>query len=212
MLVTGNVQVDPRFLGGPGDVTFTPSDLKNPVALSAWKIWAHASQDSGTPTIVQLCHPGRQSPFGAGTRGFFTKNLAPSAVGLDMKGGFLTKVAQALLFGTPKEMTLKDIDEVVEMFVNGARMSYLAGFKGVQLHAAHGYLITQFLSPKVRIHTHLTQLLPGGHSKKKWKLTAKTRSTSVPMPTAAPPKTASASSSASSKRPGAPPAPSSASA
>ncbi|KAH8152949.1 uncharacterized protein LAJ45_03176 [Morchella importuna] len=153
MLVTGNVQVDPRFLGGPGDVTFSPSDLKNPVALSAWKIWAHASQDSGTPTIVQLCHPGRQSPFGAGTSGFFTKNLAPSAVGLDMKGGFLTKVAQALLFGTPKEMTLKDIDEVVEMFVNGARMSYLAGFKGVQLHAAHGYLITQFLSPKINRRT-----------------------------------------------------------
>lgn len=153
MLVTGNVQVDPRYLGGPGDVTFTSDDLKNPVALSAWKIWAHASQASGTPTVVQLCHPGRQSPLGAGNRGFFTKNIAPSVVPLDMKGGIMTKVAQALLFGSPKEMTLKDIDEVVEMFVNGAKMSYEAGFKGVQLHAAHGYLITQFLSPKTNKRT-----------------------------------------------------------
>lgn len=77
------------------------------------------------------------------------KTLAPSAVGLDFPGGWFTKVLQRLLFGTPKEMTLVDIDEVVEMFVNTARMAFTAGFKGVGLHAAHGFLLTQFLSPKV---------------------------------------------------------------
>lgn len=78
-----------------------------------------------------------------------TKALAPSAIALDFPGGWFTKLLQKLLFGTPKEMTLVDIDEVVEMFVNCAKMAFIAGFKGVELHAAHGYLFTQFLSPKV---------------------------------------------------------------
>lgn len=77
------------------------------------------------------------------------KTLAPSAVALDFSGGWFTKLLQRVLFGTPREMTLKDIDEVVEMFVNCAKMAFLSGFKGVELHAAHGYLLTQFLSPKV---------------------------------------------------------------
>lgn len=78
-----------------------------------------------------------------------TKALAPSPVALDFPGSWVTKVLQRVLFGTPKEMTLVDIDEVVEMFVNCAKMAFITGFKGVELHAAHGYLFTQFLSPKV---------------------------------------------------------------
>lgn len=149
MLVSGNVQVDPRYLGDPGDLTFYATDLTNPIILSQWKLWATACQASGTPTIVQLCHTGRQSPVGAGYRSFFAKTLAPSAVALNFPGGWVTKLLQRVVFGTPKEMTLADIDEAVEMFVNGAKMAFRAGFKGLELHAAHGYLFTQFLSPKV---------------------------------------------------------------
>lgn len=149
LIITGNVQVDPRYLGDDGDVTVRPTDLTNPVALSDWKIWATACQASGTPAVIQICHTGRQCVVGAGDRSFMTKTLGPSAVALDFSGGWFTKLLQRFLFGTPKEMTLQDIDEVVEMFVNCARMALLAGFKGVELHAAHGYLLTQFLSPKV---------------------------------------------------------------
>lgn len=149
LIITGNVQVDPRYLGDAADVTFHPTDLTNPVALSDWKIWATACQASGTPTVIQICHTGRQSVAGVGDRSFMAKTLAPSAVALDFQGGWFTKLLQRVMFGTPKEMTLEDIDEVVEMFVNCAKMAFVTGFKGVELHAAHGYLITQFLSPKV---------------------------------------------------------------
>lgn len=145
----GNVQVDPRYFGESGDLAFNITDLTNPVALSQWKTWATVCQASGTPTVVQLCHTGRQSPMGAGYRSLLAKTIAPSAVALDFPGGWVTKLLQWVVFGTPREMTLEEIDEVVGMFVGAARMSWLAGFKGVELHAAHGYLLTQFLSPKV---------------------------------------------------------------
>lgn len=54
------------------------------------------------------------------------------------------------MWGTPREMDHKDLDDVVEGFVQGARLARDAGFEGVQLHCSHGYLLAQFLSPNVR--------------------------------------------------------------
>lgn len=51
------------------------------------------------------------------------------------------------IFGTPREATLQDIDEAVAAFVVGALVSQKAGFKAILLHGAHGFLISQFLSP-----------------------------------------------------------------
>ena len=51
------------------------------------------------------------------------------------------------MFATPKAMTEQDIHEVIARFVNAARIAEKAGFAGAQIHAAHGYLISQFLSP-----------------------------------------------------------------
>ncbi|KAH6672364.1 NADH:flavin oxidoreductase/NADH oxidase-like protein [Halenospora varia] len=145
MVLTGNVQVSDIYLGQPGDpqVPRSPS----PKVREMWKEWAATCQREETPTLVQLCHPGRQSPPGAGTRSFWTKTIAPSPVPLNLGNSMLAKGLSTLLFGTPKEMTSADVDEVVEQFVAGAKMSYEAGFKGVELHGAHGYLLAQFLSP-----------------------------------------------------------------
>ncbi|MEN0050616.1 MAG: hypothetical protein AAF806_26360, partial [Bacteroidota bacterium] len=82
---------------------------------------------------VQISHSGRQ------TNRFMTlRPLAPSEVQLHKMG----------LFGKPKAMTEKDIEKVVEGFVKAAVLCQEAGFTGVQIHAAHGYLLNQFLSPK----------------------------------------------------------------
>jgi len=62
-------------------------------------------------------------------------------------------VASSLLFGTPKAMTAEDISLVIDQFVSGAKQSFQAGFKGVELHGAHGYLLAQFLSPKTNLRT-----------------------------------------------------------
>lgn len=147
MVLTGNVQVDTKYLGQPGDTSIIDNEAKQ---LESWRTWAETIKGpaGSTPAVVQLNHPGRQSPLGAGTKGFLTKNVAPSPVPLDLGPGFLAKLASALVMGTPREMTAADIEEVVAQFARAAKLSADAGFDGVELHAAHGYLLAQFLSPK----------------------------------------------------------------
>ncbi|KAI3394348.1 hypothetical protein diail_2900 [Diaporthe ilicicola] len=147
MILTGNVQVDKKHLGQPRDTSIIEDEAKQ---LESWRAWARATKgpEGKTPAIVQINHPGRQSPAGAGTRGFFAKSIAPSAVPLVLGPGLLARLASAVVMGTPREMTVAEIEEVVSQFARAARLSADAGFDGVELHAAHGYLLAQFLSPK----------------------------------------------------------------
>ena len=81
---------------------------------------------------MQLNHPGRQSP-----KGLSSRVVAPSAVPIDFAGAF----------AMPRALTAEEILELVARFAESARIVVDAGFDGVQLHGAHGYLISQFLSP-----------------------------------------------------------------
>lgn len=121
--------------------------------LAAWKPWAAACKSNGAKAIVQINHPGRQSPLGAGTRSYFAKNIAPSPVPLYFGDGILAKAIPMILFGTPRAMTISDIRLLVEQFANTARLAAAAGFDGVEIHAAHGYLLAQFLSAKSNLRT-----------------------------------------------------------
>lgn len=152
MILTGNVQVDTKYLGQPTDTSIIDNEAKQ---LESWRAWAKTIKGptGSTPAVVQLNHPGRQSPVGAGTKGFFTKNVAPSPVPLDLGSNLLAKLASALVMGTPREMSVADIEEVVAQFARAAKLSADAGFDGVELHAAHGYLLAQFLSPKSNLRT-----------------------------------------------------------
>ncbi|PKS08628.1 hypothetical protein jhhlp_005015 [Lomentospora prolificans] len=147
MLLTGNVQIDAKYLGGLADLALD-SDLPRDKLLSAYKDLAQTCKRNGTPTIVQINHPGRQSPLGHGKRSIFAKSIAPSPVPLNLGSGLTDTLAAKIAFGTPREMTLEDIDHVVQRFVDAARLCVDAGFDGVQIHAAHGYLLTQFLSSR----------------------------------------------------------------
>lgn len=151
LVLTGNVAIDQRHLGQPTDVVLLDDELK---MAQSWKTWAKACKgERNVPVVVQINHPGRQSPAGAGTRGFFGKTLAPSAVPLQLGRGLLGRVVSQLVFGTPKEMTVAEIEDVVARFAATARVSAEAGFDGAEIHAAHGYLLAQFLSPKVNRRT-----------------------------------------------------------
>ncbi|KAL2005374.1 hypothetical protein VTN00DRAFT_2585 [Thermoascus crustaceus] len=155
-LLTGNVHVDINHLGSPRDPAAPGTSHGgefDPEALAIWRRYADACQKHGTPGIVQVCHPGRQSPLGAGRRGFFAKSLAPSAVPIKIGDGLLAYFLGALLFGTPREMTVAEIENVVRQFVDTARLMKESGFMGIELHGAHGYLIDQFLSPKTNRRT-----------------------------------------------------------
>lgn len=98
-------------------------------------------------------HPGRQSPPKAGDRGFFEPTIAPSPVPLNIGSGLLERAVQKIAFGTPREMTIADIEEVVDQFAYAAKVVYEAGFKGVELHGAHGYLLSTFLTAKTNLRT-----------------------------------------------------------
>ena len=127
LIVTGNVMVDRTQLGEPGNVVI--EDERNLDALSRW---AKATKDAGVPIWVQLNHPGRQSnPLALGHT-----PVAPSPVALNFPGA-----------ATPRELTSAEIEDIIERFAAAAVVCETAGFDGVQIHGAHGYLVAQFLSP-----------------------------------------------------------------
>ncbi|KAM0281212.1 hypothetical protein ACHAQH_003643 [Verticillium albo-atrum] len=152
LILTGNVQVDEVHLGQPRD-TAVSSSVDSSTVLASFKEWAAICNAHGTPTILQINHPGRQSPPGAGERSFFAKTLAPSAVPLRLGDDLLSRALSAVAFGTPKAMSVEEIKDVVKRFAEAARVSAEAGFQGVQVHGAHGYLVAQFLSAKTNKRT-----------------------------------------------------------
>jgi 2,4-dienoyl-CoA reductase-like NADH-dependent reductase (Old Yellow Enzyme family) len=127
LVITGNVMVDRRALGEPRNVA-----VEDERDLAALQQWAQASKAGGNQTWVQLNHPGRQSP-----RILSPRPVAPSAVGLKISGQF----------GQPRALTGEEIEQIIERFARTAEIVVGAGFDGVQIHAAHGYLASQFLSP-----------------------------------------------------------------
>jgi len=132
LIITGNVMVDARAMTGPGGVV-----LEDDRHLDRFKVWAAAGRSRGAQMWMQINHPGRQMPAALGQ-----ETLAPSAVAMEM--GALSKQ-----FPVPREMTAADVAEVERRFVATALLAERAGFTGVEVHAAHGYLLSQFLSPLV---------------------------------------------------------------
>lgn len=130
LIITGNVMIDSRAMTGPGGVV-----LEDDTHLDLFKRWAQIGRSKGAQFWLQINHPGRQMQVNLGQQ-----TLAPSAVALDM--GKLSKH-----FSTPRAMTQADIDEVIQRFSRTAQFAERAGFSGVEIHAAHGYLLSQFLSP-----------------------------------------------------------------
>jgi len=128
LLITGNVMVDRRYLERAGNVV-----LEDDTDLALFKTWAKAGTCAGNHLWVQLNHPGRQCP-----KLVNKEPLSPSDVQLDMLGNF----------GKPRAMTASDIQDVIARFARSASLVQKAGFTGVQIHCAHGYLLSQFLSPK----------------------------------------------------------------
>lgn len=151
LILTGNVQVDHAHKGDAHDISPNHPGTTPEQTVTAFKAWADAARLNGqskTPVVVQINHPGRQSPMGAGTRGLLEKAVAPSPVPLVLGEGFVPRLLSKVLFGTPRELTVAEIKDIVQKFAVTARITAEAGFNGVEIHAAHGYLLAQFLSKK----------------------------------------------------------------
>jgi FMN oxidoreductase CC3083 (imported) len=129
LIITGNIMVDPKGTAEPGNIVFDKNSN-----MEILKDWAKQGQQHGAKVMVQLNHPGKQVP-----KTIAKETVAPSTIPL---GNGLNK-----LFSTPRALTTSEVEELVQKFVTSAKVAKEAGFSGVQIHAAHGYLISQFLSP-----------------------------------------------------------------
>ncbi|WP_022942664.1 NADH:flavin oxidoreductase/NADH oxidase family protein [Psychromonas hadalis] len=130
LCMTGNIMVDRDALGEPKNVV-----LDEQSNLELFKRWAEAGTENNTQCWAQLNHPGKQIP------NFITKEpVAPSAIALEngLEKGF----------NVPRALDEQEIWEIIGKFANSALLAKKAGFTGVQIHAAHGYLVSQFLSPR----------------------------------------------------------------
>jgi len=128
LLLSGHVMIDARHVAEAGNVV-----LEDERRLEALTRWARTATARGAHAWLQLNHPGRQTP-----RLFDPAPVAPSAVPLDVGSG---------MFATPRALSEGEIWELVERFARAAAIAEKAGVTGIEIHGAHGYLVSQFLSP-----------------------------------------------------------------
>jgi 2,4-dienoyl-CoA reductase-like NADH-dependent reductase (Old Yellow Enzyme family) len=150
------VHLGSRAVGGAGAVIIEATAVSPVGRISPWDcgLWsdAHARafarinrfiKDNGAVPGVQLAHAGRKASTSQPWTGGGPLSIS--------EGGWKPIAASAIAFDekspVPLEMSAADIDAVVEQFIAAARRSADAGFELVELHAAHGYLLHQFLSP-----------------------------------------------------------------
>ncbi|MDT9697959.1 NADH:flavin oxidoreductase/NADH oxidase family protein [Streptomyces sp. P17] len=136
LLITGNVMVHAEALTGPGGVV-----LDENAPLEPFTEWAKAGKSGGGTIWMQINHPGRQ--VASDMPGVV---WGPSDVGVDLG-------RHSGRFGRPTAMSAAQIHATVTRFAVTAHRAELAGFDGVEVHAAHGYLLSQFLSPLVNKRT-----------------------------------------------------------
>jgi len=135
MLLTGNVQVDRKHLERPGNVVID-GEAGNELR-SGLTAMASAAKEGGAAVWMQISHAGRQTPYRVNKT-----PKAPSAVPLPLPGK---------CWGDPEPLTEPEIEGLIGKLAGAAKVARETGFDGVQIHAAHGYLISQFLSPRANV-------------------------------------------------------------
>lgn len=145
LLISGNIMIDRDHLGEAKNVV-----LDDKSDLAAFRRWTEAGRGQATHLWAQLNHPGKQTPS------FLTREpVAPSALAL---GSGLEKS-----FNTPRALSEQEILAIINKFARSAALAKETGFTGVQIHGAHGYLVSQFLSP---LHNQRTDNWGGSAEKR----------------------------------------------
>lgn len=144
LIVTEGTSPSPNGLGYP-----RIPGIFSPAQVEGWKPITHAVNARGAKIFVQLMHCGRIShplnlPEGA-------RMLAPSAV--TAAGEMYTDAEGMKPHPRPKAMTKEDINSTIEEFAQAAKNAVTAGFDGIELHSANGYLLEQFIRPNTNQRT-----------------------------------------------------------
>ena len=136
LILTGNVMVSPTAMTGPGGVYLGAETLAQGDNKQRFKNWAKVGKSGGAKLYMQISHPGRQIYAAQGT-----EPVSASATKVTMEG------PAEKMFSTARALTGDEIRGIIKRFADTAHAAEMSGFDGVQIHAAHGYLLAQFLSP-----------------------------------------------------------------
>jgi N-ethylmaleimide reductase len=135
LIVTEATQVSPQGVGYPG----TPG-IHSDAHVEGWRLVTDAVHRAGGRIFLQLWHVGRISHPSLQPDGALP--VAPSAIAAEGEA-FTASGPQP--FVVPRALETDEIAGVVAQFEDGARRALAAGFDGVEIHAANGYLVDQFL-------------------------------------------------------------------
>ena len=128
LLITGNTPIDRMHLEHARNMVLDQNtDLTKVATL------VKAAKSGGAKVMAQLCHAGRQTP-----ESITPEPISISDVPLDLSG-----------YGTPKAATEAILMDTIAQFAASAKLAQDAGFDGVEIHAAHGYLLSSSLSPRI---------------------------------------------------------------
>jgi N-ethylmaleimide reductase len=134
--------------------------IANKKHVKAWKKVSSAVHEHGSKAILQLMHGGRVSDPRV------LKGRAPVSASATQSGGWTlytdtdyerqirdikSKNWPKVTFGKARALTIKELDAVAQGFADGAARAVEAGFDGVEIHGANGYLLWQFINPKTNL-------------------------------------------------------------
>ena len=136
LILSGNVMVDPTAMTGPGGVVLEADTLADDALRAQFESWAKAGQAGGSKFVMQISHPGRQVYANMGTEPVSASDTKVTLEGIADK-----------MFAPARALTEDQIRGLIRRFAETALSAQAAGFDGVEVHSAHGYLVAQFLSP-----------------------------------------------------------------
>jgi 2,4-dienoyl-CoA reductase-like NADH-dependent reductase (Old Yellow Enzyme family) len=143
LLITGNACIDEAQLEGPGNVF-----ISNRTRPQAFEDWVKAARTWNTPMLLQLVHPGALA--------LGPEPVSPSGVWIERMRGH---------FARPRALQAKEIRTIIAKFAHAAEFARETGFAGIEIHAAHGFLLSQFLSPRTNLRTDEWGRTPLGRRK-----------------------------------------------
>ncbi|WP_280315293.1 MULTISPECIES: alkene reductase [Pseudomonas] len=141
-MVSEGTQIEPRGKG----YAWTPG-IYNQAQIDGWRMVTDAVHSEGGVIFAQLWHVGRVSHTALQPNG--EAPLAPSAIQAQKVKSFVeTSPGTGVLVepSTPRELTVAEIKDLVQLYAQAARNALEAGFDGVEIHSANGYLVNQFIS------------------------------------------------------------------
>ncbi|CAH0255520.1 alkene reductase [Chryseobacterium sp. Bi04] len=143
LLITEAVNISEQAIGSP----LTPG-LYHPEQVEAWKKVTAAVHEKGGVIYAQLWHTGR---VGHSVDKNGQLPVAPSAVSIKGQQHFTSQGMKD--YEVPRELSFEEIQQIVKDYGQAAKNAIKAGFDGVELHAAFGYLPNQFLSESANLRT-----------------------------------------------------------